>query len=167
MPEYWDIYDAERNLTGKTAIRGEWLGTNEYHLVVFAWIRNSDGRYLISRRSSNKAGANMWETVGGSALKGESSIEAVIREVKEEVGFDVDYGCGTLIKSIRHEDEMAWFGDYWLFEMDIDLDQVICQEEEVSEVKLLQRNEILEHIKNSEFFNGKIHFESLFETGIL
>lgn len=31
----------------------------------------------------------MWECVGGSVLRGESSVDGAVREVKEEVGIDL------------------------------------------------------------------------------
>ena len=43
MEEIWDIYDENRNLTGKTIKRAEYINKikeNEYHLVVHIWIKN-------------------------------------------------------------------------------------------------------------------------------
>ena len=37
MAEFWDIYDAERRLTGKLHRRGDTLPEGEYHLVVHIW----------------------------------------------------------------------------------------------------------------------------------
>ena len=41
MPELWDIYDKNRNITGKTIARGELMAEDEYHLVVQVWINGS------------------------------------------------------------------------------------------------------------------------------
>mgnify|MGYP002511830009 FL=1 len=41
----------------------------------------------------------MWECVEGSVLKGESSIEGAVREVKEEVGLDLEQSAGKLLFS--------------------------------------------------------------------
>ncbi len=42
--ELWDVYDINRNKTGKTAARGEVLPEGGYHLVVHVCIIGSDGR---------------------------------------------------------------------------------------------------------------------------
>ena len=42
--ELWDVYDINRNKTGKTAVRGEGLPEGGYHLVVHVCIIGSDGR---------------------------------------------------------------------------------------------------------------------------
>ena len=48
--ELWDVYDINRNKTGKTAVRGEGLPEGGYHLVVHVCIIGSDGRMLIQQR---------------------------------------------------------------------------------------------------------------------
>ena len=39
--EIWDLYDADRRLTGETALRGEAIPEGRYHLVVDALFLNS------------------------------------------------------------------------------------------------------------------------------
>ena len=88
--EIWDLYDANKNLIGKTHIRGEELPDDGYHLVVHCWIRNSEGKYLISQRSATKATYPlMFECVGGSVIAGEDSKQGALREILEEVGLDL------------------------------------------------------------------------------
>jgi len=168
MIECWDIYDENRIKTGRVHERGAMLKFGEFHLVVFAWLKGKDGRFLISRRSENKTGAHKWETVGGSALVGETSEVAIVREISEEVGLSNEHMSGRLVTSIRYDEYgTGWFGDYWLYEGDIDIEEVICQEDEVAEVKWASRDEVLELISSGEFFNGLIHMEYLFSTNLL
>ena len=55
MSEFWDIYDTNRNKTGKTAERGVYeLKEGEYHVIVNAIIMNSKNEILISKRASHK-----------------------------------------------------------------------------------------------------------------
>ena len=85
--EKCDLYTKYREKTGKEHVRGEELPDGLYHLVVHVWIRNSKGEYLISKRAADRTvNPLMWESAGGSVIKGEDSIEGAIREVKEEVG---------------------------------------------------------------------------------
>ena len=68
------------------------------HLVVHVWIRNSKGEYLVSQRSANRpVNPLLWECVGGSVLKGEDSLTAALREVKEEIGLDLSQSSGRLL----------------------------------------------------------------------
>ena len=88
MEERWDIYDKNKQLTGRTMKRNDWtLKDDEYHLTVLGVIRRSDGKFFITKRVMTKAWApGWWEVSGGAAQAGEASYDAVLREVKEETG---------------------------------------------------------------------------------
>ena len=46
MEERWDIYDKNKQLTGRTMKRNDWtLKDDEYHLTVLGVIRRSDGKF--------------------------------------------------------------------------------------------------------------------------
>lgn len=76
-------------------------------MVVHVWIRNRKGEYLILQRAADRATFPlMWECVGGFVLKGESSIEGAIREVKEEVGLDLNPEDGIRLQ--RHYRENSY-----------------------------------------------------------
>ena len=75
------------------------MGEGEFHLVVYAWIRGGDGRYLLTKRSPNKGYPNMWECTGGSALAGDDSLTAALREVREETGLRLDPMRGRRVTS--------------------------------------------------------------------
>ena len=86
MAEIWDLYDAERRRTGKTMMRGEPVPRGFYTLSVSVWLTNGRGEYLLSKRHPAKKFPNLWECTGGGALAGEESLEAGVREVREELG---------------------------------------------------------------------------------
>ena len=145
--ELWDLYNEKRELTGKTHVRGEKIPDGYYHLAVHVWIRNSKGEYLIGQRSADRSKFPlMWETVGGSAIAGENSITAAIRETKEEVGIDLDLCSGRLaysivgriINGVKASDIM----DAWLFEYDGEADLSLATTAEVAQVKWMSTEEI-------------------------
>ncbi len=147
--EIWDLYNKKRELTGRDHIRGEEIPQGYYHLVVHVWIRNGKGKYLISQRSADRPMLQLkWECVGGSALKGEDSLEAALRETKEEVGLELspDDGrtvfsmVGRVVNGVRFSDIV----DVWLFEYDglVDLDKAMTKE--VAQTAWLDREEIRE-----------------------
>ena len=125
--ELWDVYDENRVLTGRLQRRGDALESGDYHLVVYVWVQGSDGKFLLTKRSPNKGFPNMWETTGGSALAGDDSLTAAMREVNEETGLTLRPECGKRILTHKGEN---FFGDYWLFCQDFDLDDVVLQEGE-------------------------------------
>jgi len=148
--EMWDIYDSKRNPTGRTHRRIDPLPEGDYHIVVFVWLRNSKGEYLITKRAPNKGYPNMWENTGGSAVAGDDSLSAAVREVKEEVGLDVYPENGKLISSKIIENS---FFDVWLFQQDFCLDDVILQEYETIDVKYANIDEIQRMIETGEFIS--------------
>ena len=89
--EFWDIYDINKKPTGRTMKRNDWcLKDGEYHLTVLGVVARPDGTFLITKRVMTKAWApGWWEVSGGAAQAGESSYDAVLREVKEETGLDI------------------------------------------------------------------------------
>lgn len=148
--ELWDLYTKYRQKTGKEHIRGEKIPDGYYHLVVHVWIRNAKGEYLISQRSAARPTFPlMWECVGGSVLKGESSLEGAVREVKEEVGLDVNPSQGRLLFSkIRNhnlKDECKPFNDImdvWIFEYDGELHLEAATTDEVASCRWMTVSEI-------------------------
>ena len=84
--ELWDIYDENKQPTGRTMKRNDWhMKPDEFHLTVLGVIARPDGTFLITKRVMTKAWApGWWEVSGGAAQAGESSWEAVRREVREE-----------------------------------------------------------------------------------
>lgn len=139
--ELWDVYDEMRNLTGRTHRRGEDLLPGEYHLVVHIWIRNGQGQFLMTQRSPNKGFPLLWEITGGSALAGDDSLTAALREVKEETGLTLAAGNGRIVHQYSGTDHHV---DVWLFEQDAELEDVILQEGETCDKRLSTPREILD-----------------------
>ena len=141
--ELWDVYDKNRKLTGRTHLRGEELAKGDYHLVVHVWIRNPEGQFLMTRRSPNKGFPLLWETTGGSAVHGEDSRTAALREAKEETGLLLEPERGRIIHQFTRSDDHT---DVWLFTKDFSLEDVVLQEGETCGKRLSTRQEILDGI---------------------
>ena len=90
--ELWDIYDRDRNRTGRTMQRNDWnMKPGDFHLTVLGVIVRPDKSFLITKRVMTKAWApGWWEVSGGGVQAGESSEEAVRREVLEDAGLNPD-----------------------------------------------------------------------------
>jgi 8-oxo-dGTP diphosphatase len=59
-------------------------------IVVAAAMSGRDGRVLVQRRPEGKAMAGLWEFPGGKLEPGETPEAALGRELREELGVEVD-----------------------------------------------------------------------------
>ena len=151
MAELWDLYNAEREKTGATLLRGTPVPKGQYHLVVSVWIMNSKGQYLLSQRHPDKPYPYFWECTGSSVLAGEDSLKGALREVKEELGVNLEAGQGKLIYQTRRESTQDFY-DVWLFHTDIDIEKMTLQETEVVDVQWVSRGSLFDMYRN-----GKLH----------
>lgn len=62
-------------------------------LVVAVALVDSDGRVLIAQRPEGKQLAGLWEFPGGKVDAGERPEAALIRELGEELGIEVETAC--------------------------------------------------------------------------
>ncbi len=166
--EYWDIYDKNKQLTGRKMKRNDWcLKDDEYHLTVLGVITRPDGRFLITRRVMTKAWApGWWEVSGGAAQAGESSFDAVCREVKEETGLDVRHADGGYLFTYHRENPGEgdnYFVDVYRFVLDFDESDVHAQESETDGFQIATLDEIRAYAQEGIF----LHYDSIrqaFET---
>src|SRR4051794_2883320 len=66
--------------------------SGRHRLLVVAALLWRDGKVLVSRRRVDQAMPNLWEFPGGKIEAGEPPQVALAREVREELGCDVDVG---------------------------------------------------------------------------
>lgn len=160
--ELWDIYDRNKQKTGRTMKRNDWcLKDGEYHLTVLGVVARPDGKFLITKRVMTKAWApGWWEVSGGAAQAGESSKEAVIREVREETGLDVSNSEGGYLFSYQRENPSEgdnYFVDIYRFILDFNEEDLHLQEAETAGYKLATPEEIKALGKQGIF----LHYDSI------
>jgi 8-oxo-dGTP diphosphatase len=61
--------------------------------VVAVAMVDGDGRILVQQRPASGAMAGLWEFPGGKVEAGETPEAALIRELAEELGVDVEASC--------------------------------------------------------------------------
>lgn len=160
--EYWDIYDRDKKLTGRTMKRNDWrLKEGEYHLTVLGVIARPDGRFLITKRVETKAWApGCWEVPGGAAIAGEDSQSAVWREIREETGLDVTGWDGGYLFTYQRENPGEgdnYFVDVYRFVSDFPEENVRLQEGETAGYMLADRKEIQALARKGSF----LHYDSI------
>ena len=142
MPEYQDIYDIHRNLTGRKIQRGLPRKADEFILVVHLLLFDQQGRFLVQKRVKHKASwPDMWDiSLGGIAQAGDDSRSAVTREAQEELGLHLDFTEEEPIFSFRNRDI---FDDYWIAQIHSENLELKLQPEEVQAVRWVTKNEWL------------------------
>jgi 8-oxo-dGTP pyrophosphatase MutT (NUDIX family) len=160
--ELWDIYDKNKQRTGRTMERNNWcLKDDEYHLTVLGVVARRDGKFLITKRVMTKAWApGWWEVSGGAAMAGEDSADAVKREVLEETGLDVSGWEGGYLFSYKRENPGEgdnYFVDIYRFVGDFQEKDLHLQQEETAGYMLATAQEIKALADQGVF----LHYDSI------
>lgn len=151
MAELRDLYDRFSNKTDKKYYKGDIIPDGYYPMVVMVVIRNSKGEFLMQKRSESKGGD--WGVTGGHPKSGETPVEGIITEVKEELGLDfsnekfIEYDSGC--------DGKDCYKMYFV-NKDIDINDVVIQKEELSEVKWFSMEKLKEMVDKKELNEDQI-----------
>ena len=150
--ELFDLYTRDRIRTGRTMVRGDKVPEGLYRLVVHVCIFDPEGRMLIQQRQPFKKGwSNMWDiTVGGCAVAGDTSQDAAEREVREEIGLELDLQDERPTMTTTFD---GGFDDYYVLTRDVDLSTLHLQYEEVQTVRWAEKEEILRMIDDGQFIS--------------
>ena len=155
MAELWDIYDKNKNKTGKLAERGVYeFKEGEYHLVVVALIINSKKEILITKRSATKKAEPLkWELTGGGVQAGETSLQGILRETSEEIGMRFMPEDVIFLKETRKDKNPADFKDLWLFKNDSPIENIKFEDGEVSDAQWVTIEQFLQMKENKEMIS--------------
>jgi len=145
--EWNDIYDGSRRLTGRLHRRGTPWRRGEYGLVVCVWVYDGEGNILLTRRAPEKSFAGTWENSGGAAKAGESSLEAIARELYEETGIQAEQSEFEFIGSDRDRNS---FFDFYCLKRSTPLEQITLLPGETDAAKWVTLEQIHEMIRKKE-----------------
>ena len=136
--ELFDVVDANRNPLGYTKERGNELLEHEYNVGVEFWIFNNH-KLLMTRRSPEKSHPGEWEVPGGCCQANETSDYTINREIDEEIGYKLNNNY-KLIGSSLYKNHYV---DMYKSNIDIDINKCILQDNEVSGIKYVTKEEFL------------------------
>ena len=159
--EIVDKFDNKRRPLHKTSERHDKVD-GEYRQSVHTWIQNSKGEFLIQKRTPNKKFfPNMWSQTGGGVDTGETTLQAALRECKEELGIDINPNNMELILSFKRKYD---FVDVWLVKQDIDISELVLQEDEVADVKWATVDEIKDLMNSGKLAKSiEVYFNMFIE----
>lgn len=130
--ELVDLLNNRKELTGETCERNA-VPEGKYRLSIHIWIVNDKNEILIQQRSaSRKMFPNMWTNTGGACIAGETSIETVFRELKEELNVIPNIDNLELIASYKRKKDYV---DVWLLKQNININDLKFNDNEVQAAK--------------------------------
>lgn len=145
--EFNDIYDKDRRLTGRLHRRGDRWRKGEYGLVVCVWVYDGKGKLLLTRRAKGKSYAGTWENSGGGAQAGETSLQAIRRELFEETGIRAEESEFELLETTR--DSIAFYDHYCLCR-DVALKDIVLQPGETDAAQWATFEKVYEMVEAKE-----------------
>lgn len=151
MKEKRDLYDINSNKTDLTYYKGDTIPEGYYPMVVMVVIKNSNGEFLMQKRVENKGGD--WGVTGGHPKSGETPIEGIVSEVKEELG--LDFSNENFIEYDSGCDGKDCYKMYFV-NKDINIEDITIQEEELSEVKWFSMEDLENMVETKELNEDQI-----------
>ena len=147
MKELLEVYTDSLEKTGEIVERGT-IPKTGYVLTSGVIIENSNGEYLIQKTSKEKG--SVFANTSGHVSFGETPVSCLIREVKEELGLDIDERELIFIEREKHPHFPLIFNFYYI-KKDVDISDLTLQKEEVSYVVWMNKDEIKDKIRKREF----------------
>lgn len=151
-----ELLDKNRKQTGKIITKDGNIPEGRYIPIVIMFIQNNQNEFLVQKRTVQKNGK--WASTGGHVILGEDSLHAILREVSEEIGLNLQENEIEMVFTKKTYD---CFADIYYTKKDVDLKKLKLQKEEVDGVKWASIDEIEDMKQDGEFL--KQHYDCLKE----
>ena len=109
MKEYLDYYDEEGKYLG-TATYDEIHEKGLWHNTVHCWLYTSDAKLMFQIRANR---GTFYTTASGHVIAGETIPEAFHREIKEEIGLNLDTKGATFVAIVPWQMDKVKDGKEW------------------------------------------------------
>lgn len=151
--ELIQIVDENGNFIEQIIDKEEAHDKNLLHNEVAAFIINDKKQVLLQKRSANKRfNPNKWALCAGHVDAYESLGDAILREIKEEVGLDISkddlHQFGEREFTIRDSNSHITY--FYYIRSNLNEKDFIIQKEELSEVKWFDIDEVIDMIKKND-----------------
>lgn len=145
MEEYFDVLDERGKGTGQVCPRSIVHQNGYFHATVHIWVINQTCDILLQKRSSQKdTHPGLWDiSCAGHLSDGDRSLDAAVRELKEELGIVVANPSQfqylfQVFSSYVSSDQLIKdneFSDVYVLRIDNEIATIQFCTEEISEIK--------------------------------
>ena len=165
------IVDEQGNFTGTIMDKEKAHNLNLFYWAVGIFVINNKKQVLLQKRGANKKiKPNMWAMCAGHVKVDEQFEIAAVRELNEEIGLKVSQNDLHLLESmeVQKTDKNSHLTRFYYVISNRNEDEFTIQEEELSEVKWFNIDDVIEMIKCKDesivFKENRIHlFEKIKE----
>ncbi len=135
--ELLEVLDENGELTGDILDKNKIHKEGKYHKEVALVLLNNKGEILLQKRASTKEiEPNKWSWHGGHVIAGETNIEAIIRETKEELGITLSEDQIKLLAELKRDKlPNRQFTTAYYSKCDLNMNDFSIQMEELSEIR--------------------------------
>jgi isopentenyl-diphosphate Delta-isomerase len=160
--ELIDVLDSEGRPTGQRKTKNEVLDNEDWRDTVHIWIVNSLKQVLTQQRTNKGLWDNLWDvSVGGGVAAGEEHKHAAARELKEELGLQVEesrltkLGVWKMIKTIpERPQEAREFSHTYLLPKEVDINDLTLRAEEVAQVDWKSLSNMRAEIEDDKLYEN-------------
>lgn len=148
--ELVDIYNKDRVQLGYQKEKFAELEYGEFIIIAHIIIFNNNNEMLIQKRTLDKLEwPGYWDiSCGGGAIMGENSKECAEREAYEELGIKISLEKERPYITIHYP---RGFDDYYLLELNINIEKLEIQKSELTDVRWCSKEEILNMMAEQKF----------------
>jgi len=146
MEEMLDILNSDGTLTGEIISKKDAHKNGVWHRAAHVWFFNNNNEILLQKRANHiESHPGKYDiSAAGHLTAGDTFIKGALREVKEELGIELEekdlVKIGELHnESTQHEGKYInkEYNDIYVVKKDIPISEFIIQESEVSLVKYI------------------------------
>ena len=136
--EYRELYGKNKKKTGKKMLKDAIQPKGLKYITCAVIIYNpKTQKFLMQKRTKDKGGK--WATTSGHPIFGQTSVEGMQTEIKEEIGLDVNVNELEFVDTIERKEKYV---DLYYLEGYYSLDRNKKKKDEVSDVKWMTRKEV-------------------------
>ena len=115
--------------------------------MVCVWVYDGAGNLLLTRRAPGKSFAGTWENSGGAAKAGETSRQAIARELFEETGIRAAEEEFELLSSDR--DRNTYF-DFYCLKRQTPLSEIVLLPGETDDVQWASMEQVRQMVRSGQ-----------------
>ncbi len=151
--EYVEIVDENGNCTGQVLDIEKAHEQSLLHPAVIIFIVNDQNQVLLGKRSTaEKIDGGKWGLIGGHVSAGETKKQAAAREIKEEIGLEVDEKNLIYLhqKEVNYDQNNAHVIYFYYLKTNLDITKCKLELKEISAVKWFEIDDVIEAITNKK-----------------